>query len=65
MEIKHTLILLFISAIIVVLGALFKIMHWPGANMMFIVGGLINTVCLVLLIYKLLTKEKTKDFLNS
>ena len=38
MKVKHILALFILGLICTVLGALFKIMHWPGAGAMLVVG---------------------------
>ncbi|MCF6129427.1 hypothetical protein L1S35_07065 [Flavobacterium sp. AS60] len=64
---KHLLVLFFIAMILVVIGALFKIMHWEfagiTANIMLSVGLLSEAIVIVLLILKI-TKDNKSDFLN-
>ena len=54
------LILLVAGAAIVILGALFKIMHWQFGNGVLIFGMVLEVVALVLLILKLLKVYNTK-----
>ena len=43
----------YLSAAITILGALFKLQHWPGAGIMLIVGSSLLTIyCLVKLFEK-------------
>lgn len=64
---KHLLILFFAAMILVVIGALFKIMHWEyagiTANTMLSIGLLSEAVVIVLLILKI-TKDNKSDFWN-
>ena len=67
MKNKHLLILFFIAMILVVIGALFKIMHFEIAgitgNTMLSVGLLSEAIVILLLIIKL-TIDNKSDFLN-
>jgi hypothetical protein len=47
-----------------ILGALFKIMHWPYGPELLTISTAIKTIVALLAIYKVLTTEKFKDFLN-
>lgn len=44
------IILSFFSLAIIILGAMFKIMHWPGANIFFSVGGVLLIIGVGLII---------------
>ena len=67
MKNKHLLTLFFVSMILVVIGALFKIMHFEfagiTANTMLSVGLLSEVVVIFLLIFKIM-KDNKSDFLN-
>jgi hypothetical protein len=63
MKNKHLLILFFIAMILVIIGALFKIMHWQFANIMLSIGLISEAVIIFLLIFKI-TKDNKSDFLN-
>jgi hypothetical protein len=66
MKNRYILVLFILAAIIVVVGALFKIMHWPGAAIMLIAGLLAEALCGLLLILKLIKGNKNSDgFLDS
>ena len=65
MKTKYAVIILGVGFCINnIIGALFKIMHWPSANLMFTVGSILEVVGFVLLLYKILTYPKFKEFLN-
>ena len=63
MKNKHLLLLFFIAMIIVIIGALFKIMHWPFASMILAVGLLSEVIVVFLLILKI-ANNNNSDFLN-
>ena len=66
MKNKHILIVFIVAAIVVVIGALFKFMHWPGASVMLIAGMLGQAFCGILLIAKLIKGNNNSDgFLDS
>ena len=65
MKIKHILILFLIGIIVSLIGMQFKIMHWPGADKLLLSSSVIKAIALILAIWKVLTVEKFRDFLNS
>lgn len=60
----HIAITFLIGALVVVVGALFKLMHWPGASITLTIGLSIQVLSGVLLVIKLFTQRKNNDFLN-
>ena len=65
MKIKHKVVVLGIGFMLIIIGALFKIMHWDLGNELLVTGMLAKIIGGILLLYKLLTHPKFKDFLNS
>ena len=52
-------LVLFLSGMaITIIGALFKLMHWPGANIMLSVGMLTEAIAIITLIVILLKNTK-------
>ncbi len=52
-------LVLFLSGMaITIIGALFKLMHWPGANIMLTVGMLTEAIAIITLIVILLKNTK-------
>lgn len=49
---KLPIILLLVGAAIVILGSLFKIMHWPFGNGILIIGMILEVVGLLYLVIK-------------
>ena len=64
MKIKHLLVLIILGFILTILGTLFKIMHWSYANSLYIIGTVVKVIFGIALIWKILTTNKFKDFLN-
>ncbi|MGL2964173.1 GldL-related protein [Flavobacterium sp. RSB2_4_14] len=55
---KLPLVLFLFSMIFTIIGALFKIQHWPGASILLIIGLLSQAFAIFLLIVVLLKKSK-------
>jgi len=64
MKFKYLLVLLILGFLLTTIGTLFKIMHWQYASIAYTTGVFLKVLFCILLIYKLLTTEKFKDFLN-
>lgn len=64
MKIKHLLIFIIFGFIFTVIGGLFKIQHWPYASEILTIGTLLKVIFGILLIWKILTTDKFKAFLN-
>ena len=62
MEIKQkkALKFIFLGMALTIVGALFKIMHWPYATILLILGLLLEAVGLIMLITKAMNKLKDK-----
>lgn len=52
------LVLFLLGMAITIIGALFKIMHWPGANIMLTFGMLTEAIAIITLIVVLLKNTK-------
>ena len=52
------LVLFLLGMAITIIGALFKIMHWPGANFMLSIGMITEAIALITLIVVLLKNTK-------
>ena len=64
---KHLLILFFLAMILVVIGTLFKIMHWAYAGITgntFLSIGLVSEAIVIVLLILKITKDNKSDFLN-
>lgn len=53
-----SLLLFLLGIVITIIGSLFKIMHWPGASIILIVGMLSEAIAIIILIFTLLKKQK-------
>ena len=52
------LVLFLLGMVITIIGALFKLMPWPGANFMLIIGMLTEAIAIITLIVILLKNTK-------
>jgi hypothetical protein len=55
---KVALVLFLLVMIITIIGALFKLMHWPGANFLLIIGMLTEAIAIITLIVVILKNTK-------
>lgn len=65
MKVKHILILFLISYILVGIGGIFKIMHWPLASILIVVSGSVKLIAVALAIWKIGTTDRFNEFLNA
>jgi hypothetical protein len=52
-----SLILFLIGMVITIIGSLFKLMHWPGASIMLIIGMLSEAIAIIILIVTILKNK--------
>lgn len=64
MKAKHAVLLFVLGLCLDFVGALFKILHWPYADVLLIAGMTLKVVGALLFAYKLLRHPKVKEFLN-
>ena len=64
MKTKYAIIIILTGIGFHIVGALFKIMHWPLGGLILFVASILEAVGIILFMYKLLTYPKFKDFLN-
>ncbi|ESU26539.1 gliding motility protein GldL [Flavobacterium limnosediminis JC2902] len=64
MKNKQIVLAFILGCIITIIGALFKIMHWPGASIMLILGMLCEAFAGVMLIIKIYRNQNPNGFLN-
>ena len=64
MKMKHAVIIFVFGLFLDFIGALFKIMHYPNADALLIIGTVLKVLGGLLFLYKLLTHPKAKEFLN-
>ncbi len=66
MKNKTLLLVLIVGMGTTIVGALFKLMHWPGASVALVVGLLIEFIVSTLIIAKLLKKsDRSGTFLDN
>jgi hypothetical protein len=64
MKVKHVIVILFLAYIFEGLGFYFKMMHFPGAAKMLLIGTSLKVIASILGIWKLLSIKDFSDFLN-
>ena len=65
MKIKHAVILLVLGVFVAIVGALFKIEHWAGADALLLSAMALEISGLALLVVKLLARPGTTQVLKS
>ena len=65
MKVKYIITIFLFGLILMIVGALFKIMHWPGSVMLIVISTALKVIAGLLAIWKLFTLEKFREFLNS
>ncbi len=65
MKIKHILLIFLLGVILITAGAFFKVLHWPGANVMLGLAAVLQVLAGILAIWKVLTLKRFKEFINS
>ncbi len=64
MKAKHGLFLFLTGICVDIIAVIFKIQHWPGAGVLFIVGTLPKLLGLALLGWKIWSYPDFQDFLD-
>ncbi|MFD1470532.1 hypothetical protein ACFQ48_20060 [Hymenobacter caeli] len=65
MKAKYSLVLFALGLGFDFVGALFKVMHWAGADLLLVAGLTFKIVGGLLFLYKLLRHPRVREFLNS
>lgn len=65
MKNTQILVLFLIGAVLIFCGALFKIMEWPMASLLLIVGMTFEAVAGILIFLKLFKNNDSDSFLDS
>lgn len=61
---KFVLISFLLGILFVIIGALFKIQHYPNANLLLLLGMAFKSLALILLIVKIIKQPKKENTLN-
>lgn len=56
-DFKIPLLFLIAGSAVVIIGAMFKIMHWPYANILIMLGGILEVIAAVLVLRQLLKSK--------
>lgn len=65
MSARGSIVLLLIGIIVEIVGAAFKLQHWPYAGSLLLGGSLIQIIAVLVIIHKLLRFPGAKEFLDS
>lgn len=55
---KIPLVLFLLGMVFTIIGALFKIMHWPNASLLLIIGSVTEAIAIIILIILILKNPK-------
>lgn len=64
MKVKHIVAFFLIAFIVLTVGTLFKVMHWPYGNEFIIIATILKVIAGILAIWKVFTMQSFKNFLN-
>ena len=64
MKTRTALSMLLVGTAILTLGGLFKLLHWPSANIQLMIGTMLHVVALLVLAVKLATTDGLPGMLN-
>jgi len=64
MKVKHAIIFLVVGFCLDFIGVLFKIMHYANGDTLLTIATFLKVFGGLLLLYKILTNPKIKDFMN-
>ena len=64
MKTKHAFLIFLTGFLTNIIGAFLKIIHFSNANLFFAIGSTIEIIGAIVILYKLFTYPKFKDFMN-
>jgi hypothetical protein len=64
MKTRHAIALFILGLCLNFVGALIKILHYPGADEILITATILQVLGVLLFVYKLWTNPKVKEFLD-
>lgn len=64
MKTRTAISLLLVGTAMLTFGGLFKLMHWPSANIQLLLGGLVQVVALLTLAASVARKPDLKELLE-
>lgn len=64
MKIKHALLLIALGYCFEIFGALLKILHYLYADPLLVTSAFLKILGIIVLLYKILTHPKAKEYLN-
>jgi hypothetical protein len=64
MRIKYSILLFIIGWCLVILGVIFKFMHYSGSESLVTVGKFVQIIAIIFFVIKVLKHPKVKDFFS-
>jgi len=64
MKAKHAIALVIIGYCLEFIGSFFRIVHRPGADLAFLVALVLKVVGALILLFKIISYPKFRDFMN-
>lgn len=64
MKLKHGVIIITAGICLQVIAALFKIQHWPMANLFLMISTVLQVTGLIIVVYKYIRDPKNRDMMN-
>ncbi|MBL7953461.1 MAG: hypothetical protein JNJ91_00375 [Flavobacteriales bacterium] len=65
MKTRTAVSLLFVSLALLASGSLFKVLHWPSANIQLLVGTVLHVTALITLATMVARRQSVKELLES
>ncbi|KQM34173.1 hypothetical protein [Chryseobacterium sp. Leaf201] len=64
MKTKYAVIIFLMGFLSNLIGAFLKITHYPNANLFFVIASILESLGMLIFIYKLMTYPKFREFMN-
>ncbi|MBL0126853.1 MAG: hypothetical protein IPP83_05215 [Flavobacteriales bacterium] len=64
MRTRTAVSLLLVGTAVITLGSLFKVLHWPTANIQLLLGAMLQVAALLVLAYRTVKAPHLKDLLT-
>lgn len=64
MRTRTAVSLLLVGTAVITLGSLFKVLHWPSANIQLMVGAVLQVTALLVLAYRSMRSAHLQDLLT-
>ena len=64
MKIKYIILIFCLAFPLVIIGSLFKIMHWPGAGAILLVGFSLKAIAAILAVWKAIMGQEIRKSID-